>query len=64
MTFNPDAIAALSRLRQRAETLGSAEPDHFVFPGCQRLKDRSNQASKGMADGMTFSGGGNGDADR
>jgi integrase len=34
--LNNDAMAALSRLRQRAETLASADPDHFVFPACQR----------------------------
>lgn len=36
--LNGDAIIALSRLRNRAEALESAEPDHFVFPACQRLQ--------------------------
>jgi len=31
-------MAALSRLRDRAEAIGSAEPEHFVFPACQRLQ--------------------------
>ena len=35
---NADAMAALSRLRQRAEGLGTAEPEHFVFPACERLQ--------------------------
>lgn len=33
--LNADAMAALARLRQRAEALGSSEPDHFVFPACE-----------------------------
>jgi integrase len=36
--LNADAMAALSRLRDRAEGIGSAEPEHFVFPACQRLQ--------------------------
>ena len=34
--LNDDAMAALARLRKRAEYLGSAQPDHFVFPACER----------------------------
>lgn len=34
--LNSDAMAALARLFKRAEAIGSAEPDHFVFPACQR----------------------------
>jgi len=34
--LNDDAMAALARLRERAELLGSAEPEHFVFPACER----------------------------
>jgi integrase len=34
--LNGDAVAALARLRQRAEALGSGEPEHFVFPACER----------------------------
>jgi integrase len=30
--LNRDAILALAELKNRAENLGSAEPDHFVFP--------------------------------
>jgi integrase len=33
--LNPDAVAAMVRLRQRAEALGSTEPDHYVFPACE-----------------------------
>jgi len=32
----PDATAALARLLERAEALGSSEPEHFVFPACER----------------------------
>jgi integrase len=34
--LNDDALGALIKLRQRAETLGSTDPDHFVFPACER----------------------------
>jgi len=34
--LNTDALAALARLRERSEALGSSSPDHFVFPACQR----------------------------
>jgi integrase len=34
--LNDDAMAALAQLRKRAEQIGSAEPDHFVFPACER----------------------------
>jgi len=33
--LNKDAMAALRRLRERAEALGAAEPEHFVFPACE-----------------------------
>ena len=36
LPINSDAMAALARLRQRAEALGSAAPEHFVFPACER----------------------------
>lgn len=34
--LNSDAMAALSRLRSRAEALGFTSPEHFVFPACER----------------------------
>lgn len=34
--LNGDAMTAIARLRGRAEIIGSGEPDHFVFPSCQR----------------------------
>jgi integrase len=34
--LNEEALAALSLLRQRAELLGDGDPDHFVFPACER----------------------------
>lgn len=34
--MNSDALEAFVRLRQRAEQLGGGEPEHFVFPACQR----------------------------
>ncbi len=33
--LNQDAVEALVRLRKRAEALGCAEPEHYVFPACQ-----------------------------
>lgn len=35
--LNGDAMAALSRLLERARTLGSSEPEHYVFPACEHL---------------------------
>jgi integrase len=37
--LNGDAIAALARLRERAQCLGSTDPDHFVFPACEHQID-------------------------
>ena len=34
--LNDDAMAAFARLRARAEALGCADPDHYVFPACER----------------------------
>ena len=34
--LNSDAVAALVRLRRRADLLGFGLPDHFVFPACER----------------------------
>ena len=33
--LNQDAVEALVRLRKRAEALGCAEPEHYVFPACE-----------------------------
>jgi integrase len=33
--LNVDAMAAMARLRVRAETIGSDGSDHFVFPACE-----------------------------
>jgi integrase len=33
--LNGDALAALARLRERAEALGAADPEHYVFPACE-----------------------------
>lgn len=35
--LNGDAMAALSRLRERARALGSSEPEHYVFPTCEHM---------------------------
>jgi integrase len=35
--LNGDAMAALSRLLERARALGSSEPEHYVFPTCENL---------------------------
>ena len=32
--LNRDALQAMARLRQRSESFGAAEPDHYVFPWC------------------------------
>jgi len=36
--LNGDAMAALSRLLERARAFGASEPDHFVFPSCEHLR--------------------------
>jgi integrase len=46
ISLNGDAMAALSRLRKRAEVVGSAEPIHFVFPACERLQIDPTQPQK------------------
>jgi integrase len=33
--LNGDAMAALSRLLERARAFGASEPNHFVFPACE-----------------------------
>ena len=33
--LNDDAMAALARLRERAEMLGSPDPEHYIFPACE-----------------------------
>ncbi|MEK7750820.1 MAG: site-specific integrase, partial [Acidobacteriota bacterium] len=33
--LNSDAVAALARLRERAEAHGATAPEHFVFPTCE-----------------------------
>jgi integrase len=35
--LNADAMAALTRLLERARALGSSEPGHYVFPTCENL---------------------------
>jgi integrase len=35
--LNGDAMAALARLLERAQALGSSEPEHYVFPTCENL---------------------------
>jgi integrase len=35
--LNGDAMAALSRLLERARALGSSDPEHCVFPTCEHL---------------------------
>ncbi len=34
--LNSDALAAVRCLRDRAETLNIAEPEHYLFPACER----------------------------
>ncbi len=33
--LNSDAMAAFTRLLERAQSEGATEPDHFVFPACE-----------------------------
>lgn len=33
--LNGDALASVARLRKRAETNGTTEPNHYVFPTCE-----------------------------
>lgn len=35
LPLNDDALAALARLRERAEGEDAAEPSHFIFPACE-----------------------------
>jgi integrase len=35
ISLNSDAVAALARLRERAQFYEAAEPEHFVFPTCE-----------------------------
>lgn len=44
--LNGDAMATISRLRERAEALGTAEPNHFVFPACERFQIDSSRPQK------------------
>jgi integrase len=34
--LNGDAMAALARLLERARALGTSEPEHYVFPACEK----------------------------
>ncbi len=44
--LNGDAMAALARLKERAEIVGSAQPEHYVFPACERSKIDPNTPQK------------------
>jgi integrase len=33
--LNADAMAAIARLRERAEAANASQPEHFVFPACE-----------------------------
>jgi integrase len=35
LPLNSDALAAFGRLYERAQSIGSCEPDYFVFPACE-----------------------------
>jgi integrase len=37
--LNGDSVAALARLRERAEAHQAAEPQHFIFPACEHDVD-------------------------
>ncbi|MBS1829165.1 MAG: site-specific integrase [Acidobacteria bacterium] len=45
--LNRDAVLAFAKLKERAEALGSAEADHFVFPACERNKIDPSKPQKG-----------------
>jgi integrase len=57
--LNDDAMTALSRLRERAEALASADSDHFVFPACQRLQIDPTHPQKTWRTAWRFFGGRN-----
>jgi integrase len=44
--LNTDAMAALSHLRLRATGFGSTDPEHYVFPACQRNKIDATKPQK------------------
>jgi integrase len=45
--LNRDAIEALVRLKDRAEKLGSADSEHYVFPACESLRIDPTKPMKG-----------------
>jgi integrase len=36
LPLNADAMTALARLWERAEIIGSTQPEHYVFPACEK----------------------------
>ena len=42
--LNADALAAFARLKERAEVVGGTDPEHYVFPSCERRRIRSDQS--------------------
>jgi hypothetical protein len=44
--LNGDSLIALARLRKRAECLGTDQPEHFVFPACERNKIDATRPQK------------------
>jgi integrase len=44
--LNGDAMAALARLLERAQSLGSSQPEHYVFPSCENMIIKPSQPQK------------------
>ena len=44
--LNADAMAALARLRERAQIHGATNPDHFVFPACENERIDATKPQK------------------
>lgn len=42
--LNGDAMAALSRLLERARVFGTSEPEHYVFPACEHATKTNDPA--------------------
>ena len=45
--LNRDAVLALAELRERAEKLGAAEPEHYVLPASENGNIRPDKSMKG-----------------
>ncbi len=49
-------MPALARLRQRAELIGSTQPDHFVFLALREKQIRPKHSSEDVAHSLEITG--------